>query len=455
MHSGSCLTLAKEILYLFLSMSMFLRLLFAAALLLAGLPAGVWAQTVTTSGDPARDLASLEEQLAAAKASQAALVRRMVDAIRAQETASARLVDLAATARQQEAALDKAAARLEKLQTDNAKAMLALARKRETLSKLLAGLQRLEQNPPPALVVAPDDVLGALRGAMMFGAVIPDLRRDMEELRAALADVERIKAALQDEKQKGADALAALETTRIEMTAAVADRQKAAAEIASALAGERARAEALTAETATLKDLVAALERDRLEAARKQQQEAEARARAEAERLAREEAARLAAEDARQKALARPSIAFAKALGQLDYPVQGKIWRGFGADNGLDGKTSGIFLTAQAKAQVLSPVDGTIAFAGPFHSYDQLVIINPGDGYLVLLAGMHEITAGQGQTVRAGEPVGIMGEKPAGMLLAADLTTAASPVLYVEFRKRNEPVDPTPWWRGGGKEAMR
>lgn len=410
---------------------MFLRLLFAAALLLAGLPAGVWAQTVTTSGDPARDLASLEEQLAAAKASQAALVRRMVDAIRAQETASAKLVDLAATARQQETALDKAAARLEKLQTDNARAMLALARKRETLSKLLAGLQRLEQNPPPALVVAPDDVLGALRGAMMFGAVIPDLRRDMEELRAALADVERIKAALQDEKQKSADALAALATTRDEMTAAVAERQKAAAVIASALAGERARAEALTAETATLKDLVAALERDRLEAAR------------------------LAAEDARQKALARPSIAFAKALGQLDYPVQGKIWRGFGADNGLDGKTSGIFLTAQAKAQVLSPVDGTIAFAGPFHSYDQLVIINPGDGYLVLLAGMHEITAGQGQTVRAGEPVGIMGEKPAGMLLAADLTTAASPVLYVEFRKRNEPVDPTPWWRGGGKEAMR
>lgn len=431
MHSGSCLTLAKETLYLFLSMSMFLRLLFAAALLLAGLPAGVWAQTVTTSGDPARDLASLEEQLAAAKASQAALVRRMVDAIRAQETASAKLVDLAATARQQETALDKAAARLEKLQTDNARAMLALARKRETLSKLLAGLQRLEQNPPPALVVAPDDVLGALRGAMMFGAVIPDLRRDMEELRAALADVERIKAALQDEKQKSADALAALATTRDEMTAAVAERQKAAAVIASALAGERARAEALTAETATLKDLVAALERDRLEAAR------------------------LAAEDARQKALARPSIAFAKALGQLDYPVQGKIWRGFGADNGLDGKTSGIFLTAQAKAQVLSPVDGTIAFAGPFHSYDQLVIINPGDGYLVLLAGMHEITAGQGQTVRAGEPVGIMGEKPAGMLLAADLTTAASPVLYVEFRKRNEPVDPTPWWRGGGKEAMR
>lgn len=432
-----------------------LRHMFSVFALLASLAAVAAAQTVTTSGDPAQDLQALEQQLAETKAAQAALVRRMVEAIRAQEEASAKLVELGATARQQEAALAKTGARLDKLQSDNAKALLALARKRESLSKLLAGLQRLEQNPPPALVVAPDDVLRALRGAMMFGAVIPDLRRDMEELRDALKEVEAIRTALQAEKQKSAEALAALDSTRTSIAATVAERQAAAAAIVEALSGERAKSQALSAQAGTLKDLVAALERDRLAEAKRQKEEAEARARAEAERLARAEAERLAAEEARQKAQARPAIAFAKALGQLDYPVEGKLWRGFGADNGMDGKTSGIFLAAQAKAQVFSPVDGTVEFAGPFHSYDQLVIINAGDGYLVLLAGMHEITAGQGQSIRAGEPVGIMGDRPAKMLLAADLTTAASPVLYVEFRKRNEPVDPSPWWRGGGKEAMR
>ncbi len=433
----------------------FLRHLPSVFALLAGLATGAAAQTATTSGDPAQDLQALEQKLADTKAAQAALVRRMVEAIRAQEEASARLVELGATVRQQESALAKTGARLDKLQADNAKALLALARKRESLSKLLAGLQRLEQNPPPALVVAPDDVLRALRGAMMFGAVIPDLRRDMEELRDALKEVEAIRTALQAEKQKSAEALAALDSTRASIAVSVAERQAAAAEIVTALAGERAKSQALAGEAATLKDLVAALERDRLADAKRQKEEAEARARAEAERLARAEAERLAAEEARQKALARPAIAFSKALGQLDYPVAGKLWRGFGADNGLDGKTSGIFLAAQPKAQVLSPVDGTVEFAGPFHSYDQLVIINAGEGYLVLLAGMHEITAGQGQSIRAGEPVGIMGDSPAKMLLAADLTTAASPVLYVEFRKKNEPVDPSPWWRGGGKEAMR
>ncbi|MFT3674076.1 murein hydrolase activator EnvC family protein [Aestuariivirga sp.] len=428
------------------------RHLMLAAALAAGLSLGSMA--AQAEGDPAQDLAALEAQLAAAKEAQAALVRRMVEAIRAQEEASAKLVELAAKARTQEEALAKTDARLDKLQADNAKALLALAQKRDSLSKLLAGLQRLEQNPPPALVVSPGDVLTALRGAMMFGAVIPDLRHDMEELKQALADVETIKQALQAEKQRSADALSALERTRGEMAMVVSDRQKAAEEIAAALSTEKAKSDSLAAEARTLQDLVAVVEREKADEARRQQAEADARAKAEAERLAREEAARVQAEADAARA-AKPPVIFAKALGQLDYPVEGKLWKGFGADNGLDGKTAGIFLAAQPKAQVLSPADGTIAFAGTFHSYDQVVIINPGDGYLVLLAGMHEITAAQGQTVRAGEPVGFMGDKPAHMALAADLTQAASPVLYVEFRKRNEPVDPSPWWRTGGKEAMR
>ena len=57
-----------------------------------------------------------------------------------------------------------------------------LAEKQEVLSELLAGLQRLEQNPPPALVVEPDDVLAALRGAMMFGTIVPELRGEAEIL---------------------------------------------------------------------------------------------------------------------------------------------------------------------------------------------------------------------------------------------------------------------------------
>ena len=411
-----------------------------------------WAE-VPLATDPATDLQRVESELSATTGERAELVRRMVEAIRAQEEASAKLVALAATARQQETALARASGRLEKLKADNAKAMLALAQKRESLSKLLAGLQRLEQNPPPALVVSPGDVLQALRGAMMFGAVIPDLRRDSEELREALREVETIKQALEAEKHSRSEALTALQTTRGEMAARVAERQAAADVIARDISGAGEKSEQLALKAKNLKDLVATLEKAKAAEAKRLQKAAAAKAEADAEAHAL--ALAHAESESRAKAVQQPPMLFSLAKGKLDYPVPGSVWRGFGVDNGMDGKTTGLFLKTLAHANVLAPVDGIIEFAGEFHSYDQLVIINPGEGYLVLLAGMHEISTTQGQSIRVGEPLGIMGEKPAAMLLASDLSSVNAPVLYVELRQKNEPVDPSPWWGTGSKEAMR
>lgn len=402
--------------------------------------------------EPADELTAVETELAGTTEKQGAIVRRIAEAIQAQEQASAKLVDLAKTAATQEAALERATKKLDKLQRNNAKALLALATKREALSKLLAGLQRMEQNPPPALVVAPDDVLQALRGAMMFGTVIPVLRQQTDDLRQALSEVAAIKSALEDEKTRAAAALAALATTREAMSALVEERQAAAAQIAIELASEREKSASLAAKAATLKDLVTNLERAKAKEAERLRQEADAKAKAAA--LATAQAAVLA-EAQRLKEQEKPAMVFSESLGKLDFPVQGAIWREFGADNGLDGRTQGVFLSSQAKAQVLSPVDGTVEFAGQFRTYDQVVIINPGEGYLVLLAGMNQITAAQGQSVRAGEPLGALGDRTAPMQLIADLTQTTSPVLYVEFRKNNKPVDPTHWWSSRRKEAMR
>jgi murein hydrolase activator len=82
-----------------------------------------------------------------------------------------------------------------------------------------------------------------------------------------------------------------------------------------------------------------------------------------------------------------------------------------------------------------------------------MVIINPGKDYLILLAGLGRVSVSPGQAVKAGEPVASMGEKPVAMALSKDLTLATTPMLYVEFRKNGEPVDPTPWWAGPAPDA--
>ena len=108
-----------------------------------------------------------------------------------------------------------------------------------------------------------------------------------------------------------------------------------------------------------------------------------------------------------------------------------------------------------AAANVMAPVSGKVEFAGSFRSYGQLLILNAGQGYLVLLAGMKQISAEMGQVVRVGEPIGMMGDGPSTLALLGDEKDRSHPVFYVEFRKDNAPVDSTPWWSTGRKEAMK
>ena len=94
-------------------------------------------------------------------------------------------------------------------------------------------------------------------------------------------------------------------------------------------------------------------------------------------------------------------------------------------------------------ARVTSPCDGWVVYAGEFRSYGQLLIINAGDGYHVLLAGMSQIDVQPGQFVLTAEPIGTMSGRqttPAGS------TQSNAPVLYIEFRKDGRPIDPDPWW---------
>ena len=154
-------------------------------------------------------------------------------------------------------------------------------------------------------------------------------------------------------------------------------------------------------------------------------------------------------------ALEKPRMPLSSLKGQLALPVQGSIIKQFGQDNGLGSPLEGLALATDPHANVNAPVDGKIEFAGPFRSYGQLLILNAGEGYLVLLAGMKQISAEMGQTVKAGEPVGAMGEGPSTLALLGDDTNHDRPIFYVEFRKDNAPVDPTPWWDDGKKEAMK
>jgi septal ring factor EnvC (AmiA/AmiB activator) len=224
------------------------------------------------------------------------------------------------------------------------------------------------------------------------------------------------------------------------MTALIAERQKQQAEREKALDAERTRATDLAKQVDNLKDLIAKLEQGLDPAIR-------------AAREAARSDSRPALSAFRDPGRLAPAVTFASLRGQVPIPVNGVKIKDYGAPDGLGGSEKGLSIATRAAAQVTAPSDGWVVYAGPFRSYGQLLILNAGGGYHILLAGMERISVDLGQFVLAGEPVAVMGN---GSHIASILATGSSqPVLYVEFRKDGLPVDPGPWWASGEGEKVR
>jgi len=146
----------------------------------------------------------------------------------------------------------------------------------------------------------------------------------------------------------------------------------------------------------------------------------------------------------------KPALPFEAAKGMLRLPAQGRRVKRFGdADTG--GSTlKGISLQTRGEARITAPADGWVVYAGEFRSYGQLLIINAGGGYHVLLAGMSRIDVSLGQFVLAGEPIAVMGNSAT----PSQGDDSSRPVLYVEFRKDGRPIDPDPWWAEASEKVQ-
>ena len=129
----------------------------------------------------------------------------------------------------------------------------------------------------------------------------------------------------------------------------------------------------------------------------------------------------------------------------------GQEIRDFGTPDSAGSAERGLSIATRAGAQVTAPADAWVVYAGPFRSYGQLLILNTGGGYHLLLAGMERISVDLGQFVLAGEPVAVMGGGPQSA--AAVATGSRQPVLYIEFRKDGSPVDPSPWWASDSEKV--
>lgn len=345
------------------------------------------------------------------------------------------------------AKIDEGQARLDTLTGSEGAIRNSLDARRDVLGEILAVLQRMGRAAPPALLVRPDDLLAAVHTSILLGAVLPEMRQEAEALAEDLRQLVELRTAIGAERDRLRDEQKNLENERMRLSLLTEARQKAQGEAETALDGERTRAGELARQATSVESLISRLEAEVAGAqrARDEAQKADEARKLQAALETSEQQARIAASPFKDPARLAPAIAFGEARGKLPMPVSGAVVRPWGVADGFGGTEKGVSIGARAGAPVTSPSDGWVVFAAPYRSYGQLIIVNVGSGYHVVLAGMEKTSVSVGQFVLAGEPVGTMGNG-AARTAAAIAIGATAPILYVEFRKDGSAIDPSPWW---------
>ena len=388
---------------------------------------GALAASVALAGaeptNPNDKLNDIQRQLRQDRQDIETLSRSAEDLAREQEQLRVQLIRAANVAQERERELNVVEQRLAMFETREADGMRALLQQRGKLASLLAVLQRMGSEPPPALIVRPNDAAAAARSAMLLTAVVPAVRAEARKLNNDLGNLRAMRRKAAEERLNVAAAAEALDKDRSVLSELLTQRRYLAAQTRDQLKATRARIDTLAEQASDLRALIASLNED-------------------AKRPV--SAGAPATITGQIASVGAPRGASLEQLrGALTLPANGELVSRFGASDGMGGHLAGIHLKTRPGAQVTSPCDGKIVYAGTFRGYGKMLIIGANGGYHVLLAGLSRVESTVGQVVLAGEPVGRMG---AGTAQTAGQGGLEGDRLYIEFRRNNAPVDPVPWF---------
>ncbi len=342
----------------------------------------------------------------AAKAS--ADLQQAVAALDAATEARDRVTALSQTIRAYEAGLAALRGALREAALREATLTRAFETKRDGIGRLLGVLATMEANPGPLLLLHPEGAVSSARSGMLLADVTPALQAEALALKAQLqelADLRALQLSAGEVLERG---LATAQAARTELSKAISERT----DLPTRFTEDPEVLKGLLDSADTLDAFAAGLSPD-----------------------------------------GTSGTSFAAEKGRLPLPVLGTLLRLPDEADAAGVRRPGVTLATQARALVTAPWPATIRYRGPLLDYGNVMILEPGDGYLLVLAGMETLYGEVGEVVAAEAPLGLMG----GPRQATAEFVAGAPdgsggrdteTLYMELRQGALPVDPIPWFAG-------
>jgi septal ring factor EnvC (AmiA/AmiB activator) len=372
---------------------------FLAVAVAVPLCAGPWPAMAQVSAP-----ATVADQAAKAAADLSAAIKGLKQAQSARDRVSA----LTETIRAYEVGLGALREAMRQAELREATLVMQLNASRDRVAQLLGALGQIEKDPAPMLLLHPAGPLGTVRSGMMLADVTPSLQAEVDRLRQEMRELHRLRDLQLSSAQTLLGGLQLAQESRAALTRAIAERTELPRRF--------------TEEPEVLKTLVAGA--DTLEAF----------------------ATGLAVGSTTD------GTAFSTLMGRLPLPVLGVLIRPPYEADASGVRRPGMALATRPAALVTTPAAATIRYRGPLLDYGNVMVLEPGGGYLLILAGLGTVYGEVGEVLAPGAPVGLMPGAEAGAASVLDGTrqvdagASGSETLYIEIRQGADPVDPTEWF---------
>ncbi len=360
------------------------------------------AQNAPIPPNKTKEIGALKDKLKSGKADKKTLEQNLKTIEKDLEGTKSSLVKTAKEIQKNEKNLQQLDLKIAELEKEEKSLTDKLQSDRGSIASLILALERIRRMPPEALIARPEAPLKTAQSAMLLEEILPALNKQASDLKSTLSKLQNVSNDLQEKRGRVVSASKKLTGQQKKLNTLVRKRSDLYASTHKDLASQKKKVAKISSQAKNLQDLVKKLDDERTRAQK------------------------ISHTKGRTVGQKPPKA------GQPRLPLPGIIKTGYKDPDIFGAPSEGIDIEGRAGALVVAPMGGIVQFAGYFKNYGNMIIIEHQKGWHSLIAGLENLDTVVGQSVGAGEPLGVLHKSSSGQ----------KPVLYYELRYKGKPVNP-------------
>lgn len=308
-----------------------------------------------------------------------------------------KMVEIANNVKKYEKQLNNYDKELISLKTDEKVLNKKIEENNEELIKIIAVFENISMMPKGYLIVSPSRIDTIFQSSLLLRSIVSYLNEKREEFQKDLDDLIKLKDEIVKAKLNIYSLNNKVKGEKDKISGLIKSKQNSYKKLTKENKEKQKEIKKLVSESKTIEEFLK-----------------------KAEKLRKEEAKKKKTYETKKT-----------STGKVPLPVEGEIEVYYG-DNKVSGvKSKGLYIKPRENAQVISPSDAEVIFAGAFYGYKNLLILHDNEDNYIIMGGMEEVYASEGQSLLAGEPIGEMGKED----------------FYVEVREKEKPINPLKYFK--------